>query len=72
MPEAAPTAPPRAVSERVSKYRGTRRLCDECTRLIHELGAQQAPYPMHASWRAQLEDSSTVLYLCYAHREIRE
>lgn len=66
-----PAPPPATVrapaAGRMAKYRGKRRLCDECTRLIHEYGAHRAPYPMHATWKHH--DDGGDLYLCYAHRE---
>lgn len=54
---------------RIATKAGGRTLCDDCCRLIHELGQLLAPLPRRAVWRRT--DDKTAVVLCQAHKDER-
>lgn len=52
-----------------SSFRGARRPCDFCTRIIHQMGAGKAPYPRTATSRRKGPNDD--LFLCPEHAVIQ-
>lgn len=59
-----------ALDTKWSAYRGTHRLCSDCTELIHQLGATVAPLPQAATRRRKGPNDDR--FLCPAHATIRK
>lgn len=77
---AAPAAPPRPAPKLAAKsaerpsyarYAPVHRVvCDDCVRLVHQLGVLNAPVPAGARWTRRAGDDLD--RLCHEHKAARE
>lgn len=49
------------------RFRGKRRLCDQCTQLIHQYGQGGAPLPRTVQWRRIDGETGETTYVCNPH-----
>jgi hypothetical protein len=49
------------------RFRGRRRLCDECCQLIHKYGQGGAPLPCGVRWRRVDGTTGDTAFLCEDH-----
>jgi hypothetical protein len=59
-----------ALDAKWTAYRGVHKPCSDCTELIHQLGADKAPFPMAATRRRKGPNDDR--FLCPAHAQVRK
>jgi hypothetical protein len=71
-PRPAPRLATSAAVPRYTRYKPVLRvLCDDCVRLIHQLGVAAAPLPLRGRWRRVAGDAPPDV-LCDEHKRLRQ